>query len=178
MQTKTRTLNQITYIGVIELCFKCASLDQASYFLSQMDRLKLSIPRALLDMFLECSLTLKAFERSREELLFDTDDPYKNNMESVVNQRSIMKLEEFNIRPESNPELSYYYNSKGNYKSRIAELKKEYTKLKLDCKPFIPKGSNITQTTCDQERSERGENTLIYHQMREYEPKNYKLIKK
>lgn len=142
--------------------------------------LKFKIPRRILDLFLDCSLTIKAFEKGREELFFDTDDPAKNKIESVVNNHTTNFKWSKNLENtvESNPELAYYYNNRGNFKNKIDEIKKQYTKLKLDSKPFVPKGSmNISQTTCDIDKSDGGENLFAKKVIKEYTPRNYRLIK-
>jgi len=62
-----KTLSEQTYLDLVQLFIKNGNLEYASYFLCQMDRLKIKIPRRILDLFLESNIAQKAFESKKEK---------------------------------------------------------------------------------------------------------------
>jgi len=64
---KNKNLSESTYVGLVELFMKSGYLNHASYFLCQMDRLKMKIPRNLLDLFLDYSIHNKIFEEKKKK---------------------------------------------------------------------------------------------------------------
>lgn len=170
---KHRSLNQETYVGMVELSLRNGSLQQASYFLCQMDRLKIVIPRKLLDMFLDYSLSHRIFEQNKEELIFEDENAQKSPSELIKPKKKKWnnKFDDFS---SSEPEYQCYFKSKDNYISRIDEIKKECTKLSVTAKPFIPKQTKFRNS--DQEQSPEKKLKLNAN-AKDYVPKNYRLIK-
>lgn len=173
LSIKNRTLNQETYVSLVELSLQNGSLQQASYFLCQMDRLKIVIPRKLLDMFLDYSLSHRIFEQNKEELMFDDENPEKSNpLEHYPKKMKWSnKFDEFS---SSEPEYQCYFEAKDKYISRIDEIKRECSKLCLNAKPFIPKHSKHENS--EQEKSSERK-LKLNAKAKDYVPKNYRLIK-
>jgi hypothetical protein len=132
MRTRNRNLREQTYIGIVELFIKNGNLNHASYFLCQMDRIKINIPRKLLDMFLDYSINNKFFEKENQNMY----EPKGFNRKT--NQTNSNKFDPYSSK-DNNPEFEYYFKNKNNYETRIEDIEKVYKKLRLDAKPFIPK---------------------------------------
>jgi len=144
MKQKTKVLSEETYIGIVEICLKNGNLNHASYFLCQMDRLKISIPRKVLDMFLDYSIMNKNFENNEKVKESDNENFVREMIEE--NQRKPKNQYDSGYYNTNNdysqdPEYDYYYNTKNHYKKRIDSVKKDFNNLRLNknSKPYIPK---------------------------------------
>jgi pentatricopeptide repeat protein len=151
LKRQNKSLSEKTYLSMIELFIKNGNLEYASYFLCQMDRLKLKIPRACLDLFLDSNIAKKAFENKKEKV------EKKFNKFDVEKQGQV----------QSFPEYEYYSQNRNNYKKSNVDLPGLFTKLKLDAKPFIPK--------VDAELSEMLQ-SIDPSNVKEFIPKNYKVV--
>lgn len=171
---KNRTLSQETYAGIVELSLKNGCLQQASYFLCQMDRLKIVIPRKLLDLFLDYSLSHRIFERNREELIFDEENPSKSNLSGLANSKKVKWTNKFDEYSSSEPEFQCYYTSKLNFVDRFDEIKKECSKLCIEAKPFVPKKSKLDMSENEKSIEKK---LRLNPNAKDYVPKNYRLIK-
>ncbi len=150
---KNNNLNEATYLELVQLFIRNGYLNHASFFLCQMDRLKIKIPRRILDLFLDSNFANKAFEN-------------KKSSPRVYNNK-------FDDPQIDNQDFSTYNLLRNNFRKR-EDLPGLFTKLKLESKPFIPKG-----------KADMGENVLEKKfsgidptQIKEFVPKNYKLVKK
>ena len=151
--SKNNIFTDTTYIGLIELFIKNGLLDHASYFLCQMDRLKMKIPRKLLDLFLDYSINNKIFEKEK-----------KNNIGHAPN-----KFDKFDVIKD--PSYSYYFK-KRNHDLKYEDLQKVFTKLKSDSKPYYPKSVDNETMEMIKTKIENSDPSKI----KEYYPKNRKSI--
>ena len=85
VKNKNKTLSESTYTGLVQLFMSNGYLDHASYFLCQMDRLKMKIPRNLLDLFLDYSVKTKIFENA------DNEETIKKTAEKKVDYNKFDK---------------------------------------------------------------------------------------
>ncbi|MCQ2818464.1 MAG: hypothetical protein MJ252_14445 [archaeon] len=126
LRMKNRNLEQSTYIGLVELFIKNGYLNHASYFLCQMDRLKMDIPRILLEYFLRYSAKNTIFlSKGKKET---NKVGHKDN--------TFNKFDEFCGFP-SEPEYAYYFSKKNNYRTK--DMSDILSELKIDSKPYYPK---------------------------------------
>ena len=89
IRLKNKKLSEATYSALVELFILNGYFDHASYFLCQMDRHKIKIPRNLLDLFLEYSIQNKIFEKAEKNRTY-----YKNDYEDdLKNQNQNRKQE-------------------------------------------------------------------------------------
>mmetsp|Transcript_17650 Transcript_17650/g.18291 ORF Transcript_17650/g.18291 Transcript_17650/m.18291 type:complete len:367 (+) Transcript_17650:27-1127(+) len=171
MKCKNRNLREQTYVGVVELFIRNGNLNHASYFLCQMDRLKINIPRNLLDMFLDYSINNRFFENKEEQLLY----------ESKGFNRKTNSSNKFDYYNSSAPEFEYYFKNKNRYQSRIEDLNKVYKRLKLDSKPYVPKkiSGNSIENSDPNINSEKKDlfAGVDPSKVKEYIPKNYRVVK-
>lgn len=156
-KNKNNNLNEKTYVQIIELFIKNGFLNHASFFLCQMDRLKIPISRNLLDMFLDFSLTSKYFEK----------DP---DVSTQFNRKMPNKFDITDFKED--PDYSYYQKTKTRYVER-KDLNQIYQKLRLDAKPYIPKKIS------EQNSNEKSIlSNIDPTKITEYIPKSYKVVKK
>lgn len=137
----------------------------------------MSIPRKLLDMFLDYSITNRFFEKKEEQVLFEPKQ-FNRKFNPVVNK--------FDSYSPDAPEFEYYFKNRYRYENRIEDLNKVYSQLKLDAKPYIPKriqnqnsGENLDQKLSpDQNEIKKSPLSGIDpSKVKEYVPKNFRIIK-
>jgi len=162
MKQKNRNLREQTYVGIVEVFIRNGNLNHASYFLCQMDRLKISIPRKLLDMFLDYSINHHFFEKEKEEVVFENKGFNRKQPQSSTPTN---KFDSYN---PSAPEFDYYFKSKNRYQSRIDDLNKVYKKLRLDAKPYVPK------RIAEDEKEANPLKNVDISKTKDYVPKNTK----
>ena len=173
---KNRNLSESTYVGMVEICMRNGHLNHASYFLCQMDRLKLNIPRKLLDMFLDYSISQHYFDKQKEEIVWENKDYKEGNKKSNQN---INKFDEFN--PNNDEDYKYYSSKKGQFLNRKNDLQKILSKLRLDAKPYVPKKNMIQDSSKENEEQMLPKTSLSSidpTKIKEFVPKNYRVIKK
>jgi len=164
MRTRNRNLREQTYIGIVELFIKNGNLNHASYFLCQMDRIKINIPRKLLDMFLDYSINNKFFEKDKENMMFEPK-PFNRK----TNQTNSNKFDPYS--PNNNPEFEYYFKNKNRYEKRIDDMERVYKKLRLDAKPFIPK--KISESSMEKKPLEKNPlRNIDPSKVKEYVPRS------
>lgn len=168
---KNKNLSESTYIGLVEIFMKNGYLNHASYFLCQMDRLKIKIPRNLLDLFLDYSITNKLFEK-KEEITF------KNNsyeMDRVNNKNQgdpkFNKFDQYEFQED--PTFADYFKRRNQIKNRN-DIQEIFTKLKVDSKPYFPK--NVEDDQFDKLKIKLAE--IDPSKVKEFVPKSYKVVKK
>jgi hypothetical protein len=159
LRNKNKNLSASTYIGLIELFIKNGYLHHASYFLCQMDRLKMDIPRSLLDLFLDYSISNGLFEQKDNEEIHMINNQYELDVYNNNKNNNYNKYD--NYEPPNEPEYAYYFSRKNNYKQR-RDMKEVFTSLKLDSKPFYPK------------KREEQELTIMKQKLSEIDIKNIK----
>lgn len=138
LRMKNKNLSAPTYIGLVELFIKNGYLNHASYFLCQMDRLKMNIPRSLLDLFLDYSISNGLFEKNKEkeEIKMNNNQYELDILNNKIESGTYNKYDTY--EPRSEPEYDYYFSRKNNYKRRN-DMQEVFSNLKLDAKPFYPK---------------------------------------
>ncbi len=170
LKTKNKNLNQTTYVGLVEIFMKNGYLNHASYFLCQMDRLKMDIPRSLLDLFLDYSVNNKIFEATKEEITFKNTDYEDDKKMNKKHDNKFNKYDDANIESD---EYAYYFRRRNHYKKR-QDMQKLISSLKTDAKPFYPK--KIEEQHLDTIRTKLSE--IDPSKVKEYIPKTYKVVKK
>lgn len=168
LKSKVRALNEETYIGIIEVCLRNGNLNHASYFLCQMDRLKFNIPRKILDMFLDYSISQRFFEKKEEAAVLPEEKPFIRK--GVTN-----KFDDFT---PTEPEFQYFFSKRNQYKNRIDEIQKEYKRLKVDAKPYVPKRISGGQPTQNESEAADKPKLNLNTNAKDFIPKNYRIIKK
>ena len=146
-------------------------LNHASYFLCQMDRLKIKIPRNLLDLFLDYSISNKLFER-KEEITFKNNG-YDNDRINNKNQTDAKfnKFDQYEFKDD--PSFAHYFKRRNQFKNRT-DIQELFTQLKVDSKPFFPK--NVEDEQFDKLKTKLAE--IDPSKVKEFVPKNYKVVKK
>merc|ERR1712004_553151 len=91
------------------------------------DRLKMKIPRELLDLFLDYSVKTKIFENA------DNDESIKKTADKQVDYN---KYDKYDL--ERDPDYAYYFSKRNLYKKR-KDMKNLITNMKVESKPFFPK---------------------------------------
>ncbi len=164
---KNKNLSESSYIGLVELFMKHGYLSHASYFLCQMDRLKIKIPRSLLDLFLDYSISNKIFER-KEEITFKN-----NNFESdKINNKNENKFNKFDqYEFQEDPSFAHYFKRRNQFRNR-SDIQELFTKLKVDAKPFFPK--NVEEEQFDKLKTKLSE--IDPSKVKEFVPKSYKVV--
>ncbi len=161
---KNKNLSEGTYVRLVELFMRNDSLDYASYFLCQMDKLRIKIPRQLLDLFLDYSINNKIFDN--EKITFKNPtygkDKVNNKKDEFVN-----KFDQYD--PQDEMGYLSYLKKRENLKNRN-DIHALYAKLKIDSKPFFPK------ETFEKVKSKLAE--IDPSKVKEYVPKNYRVVKK
>jgi hypothetical protein len=165
IKMKNKNLSEANYVKLVELYMKNDSLDYASYFLCQMDKLKIKIPRRLLDLFLDYSINKKIFDKG-EKITFKNPtynkDKSNNKREDVMN-----KFDQYD--PQDEMGYLSYFNRRENFKNRN-DIHALYAKLKIDSKPFFPK------ETFEKVKSKLAE--IDPSKVKEFIPKNFRVVKK
>jgi pentatricopeptide repeat protein len=169
IKNKNKTLNENTYTSLVKLFMSNGYLDHASYFLCQMDRLKLNIPRELLDLFLDFSLKTKIFENA------DNEETIRNSTEKKVD---FNKYDNYEL--QNDPEYAYYFSKKNLYKKR-KDMKNLISNIsmKVESKPFFPKNiepQNPNQDNIDKIKQKL--NDIDPSTIKEFIPKSFKIQKK
>jgi len=118
-----------------------------------MDKLKIKIPRRILDLFLESNVANNAFDKS------------KSYQKPLSNKFDDPKIE--------NQDFNNYNLLRNNFAQR-EDLPALYKKLKLDSKPFVPKSKDEV----DENVLDRKFSGIDPSQVKEFVPKNYKVVKK
>lgn len=169
LRMKNKNLNAATYIGLVELFIKNGYLNHASYFLCQMDRLKMNIPRSLLDLFLDYSISNGLFEhtKEKEEIKMMNNQYDLDVLNNKIDNGNFNKYDTY--EPRSEPEYDYYFSRKNNYKSR-KDMQEVFSNLKLDAKPFYPKTVEEEQV----DKLKQKLNEIDQSKIKEYVPKNRK----
>lgn len=136
-KNKNYNLREQTYIGLVELFLRCGKFEAASFFLSRMDYRKISIPRKLLDKFLDYSIDHRVFEKDQEKVLFEP---------KPFNRKYSPNSNKFDNYGPKNPEYEYYIKQKNRYHDRVSDLntiynkfKKDHITLNINAGPYIPK---------------------------------------
>lgn len=163
IKNKNKTLSESTYTGLVQLFMTNGYLDHASYFLCQMDRLKMKIPRELLDLFLDYSVKTKIFENA------DNDETIKKVAEKKVDYN---KYDQYDL--QSDPDYAYYFSKRNLYKKR-KDMKNLITNMKVESKPFFPKSM---ENQSNLERIKQKLSDLDPSTIKEFIPKSYKIEKK
>jgi hypothetical protein len=160
LKTKKKNLTENTYIGLVELFMRNGYLDYASFFLCKMDRLGVKIPRKLLDLFLDYSINNQLFEK-KEEIAFKGN----SNTKAKDEEYNYNKFDEYD-----DPDYSYYFKNRNKYK-KINDINSLFKELKVDAAPYFPKKNDLEQL-------KEKISTLDPNKVKEYVPKNYKVVKK
>lgn len=156
MKMKSRVLSEEVYVGIVELCLKNGDLKYGSYFLCQMERLKINIPRRILDMFLDYSINNKVFESKIDNM--PEEKPF-------IRKGFTNKFDE-----AEQPEFSYYFSHRNQYKNRIDDITKEYKKLKLDAKPYHPKKISNSAISLDPAATVPEKKVILNVNAKSFEP--------
>jgi hypothetical protein len=170
LKMKNKNLSDTTYFGLVEIFMKNGYLNHASYFLCQMDRLKIKIPRSLLDLFLDYSMVHNIFNK-KEEITFKNTtykEDKKNNKNNTVFNKYDNKFE-----GKNDPDYLFYYNRK-NQKKETEDIKALFTRLSAGAKPYYPKTVQDDHYGSIQARLA----DIDTHKVKEYIPKNFKVVKK
>jgi hypothetical protein len=168
---KNKNLSETTYIGLVEIFMKNGYLNHASYFLCQMDRLKIKIPRSLLDLFLDFSISNKIFERKEEITFKNNDYEYDKSYNKSGNDPNFNKFDKYELQED--PSFAHYFKRRSQHRSRN-EIQEIFTKLKVDAKPFFPK--SLEDEQFDKLKSKLSE--IDPSKVKEFVPKSYRVVKK
>jgi len=183
LRTKNKNVSESTYVGLVELFMRNGLLSHASYFLCQMDRLELKIPRSLLDLFLDYSINNQLFDK-KEEITFKNNN-YENdkknnrtsntrNNESQGGQNSGQSWNKYDdYDPKNDPDYAYYFSKRNHYKQR-GDIQNLFSNLKVDAKPFYPKEVEDKQFSAIKTKLSGIDPKTI----KPYIPKNYQVNKK
>jgi len=164
IKLKSKVLSESTYTGLVELFMTNGYLEHASYFLCQMDRQKMKIPRNVLDLFLEYSVKNKVFEKAETED-FNAIPNYEPKKQDSLN-----KFDQY--EPQNDPDYVYYFSKRNLYKKR-KDMKSLFSRLKVDAKPFFPKN---LEGNLERMKSKLSE--IDPSKVKEFIPKSYKIEKK
>lgn len=162
IKNKNKTLSESTYTSLVKLFMSNSYLDHASYFLCQMDRLKMKIPRDLLDLFLDYSVRTKIFENA------DNEETIRKAEDKKVDYN---KYDKYDL--DSNADYAYYFSKRNLFKKR-KDMKNLITNMKVESKPFFPK--NIDQDNFDKIKQKL--NDIDPSTIKEFIPKSFKIEKK
>lgn len=171
IKLKNKKLSENTYVGLVELFIVHGYFDHASYFLCQMDKNKVNIPRNLLDLFLEYSIQHKIFEKAEKQKTNNNKKNNKNENEEAAQNKNqdfnpfYNKYDEYD--PQNDPDYAYYFSKKNVSKQR-KDINNIFSSLKIDSKPFFPKNFEIKNTF----------NDFDPKNIKEFIPKGYKIEKK
>ncbi len=167
IKLKSKVLSESTYTGLVDLFMSNGYLEHASYFLCQMDRQKIKIPRNLLDLFLEFSVKNKVFETTETQDLnsIPNYEPPKSRPNETLN-----KFDQY--EPQNDPDYAYYFSRRNLYKKR-KDMNNLISGLKIDAKPFFPKSFDSNVEKMKSKLSE-----IDPSKIKEFIPRSYKLDKK
>jgi len=154
LNSEKNVLSDRTYLALVEFFIKNGQLNYASYFLCQLDKLKINIPRQVLDLFLDSSIAQKIFDRP--------EDKKKEAKEKNAN-----KFDQYDLG--NYPDYAFYLHKRNNFKKRD-DIEKIFSKLKVEAEPFFPKKkeSDVKQKLSD----------IDISKVKEFYPKNYKVVSK
>lgn len=164
VKNKNKTLSEKTYTGLVQLFMSNGYLDHASYFLCQMDRLKMKIPRELLDLFLDYSVKTKIFENA------DNEEVIRKTADKKVDYN---KFDKHDL--QSDPDYAYYFSKRNLYKKR-KDMKNLISNMKVESKPFFPKSVDSSQSNLDKIKQKL--NDIDPNTVKEFIPKSFKIEKK
>lgn len=170
IKLKSKVLSESTYTGLVELFMSNGYLEHASYFLCQMDRQRLKIPRNLLDLFLEFSVKNKVFETAETQDLINTIPNYEPQKKQKI--ETLNKFDQY--EPENDPDYVYYFSKRNLYKKR-KDMSSLISVLKVDAKPFFPKAA-VDNSSVERMKSKLSE--IDPSKVKEFIPKSYKIEKK
>lgn len=165
IKLKSKVLSESTYTGLVELFMSNGYLEHASYFLCQMDRQKIKIPRNLLDLFLEYSVKNRVFESAETQDLNSIP-----NYEPKARAETLNKFDQY--EPQNDPDYVYYFSKRNLYKKR-KDMNNLISGLKVDAKPFFPK---TVDNNVERMKSKLSE--IDPTKIKEFIPKSYKIEKK
>jgi pentatricopeptide repeat protein len=165
IKLKSKVLSERTYTGLVELFMSNGYLEHASYFLCQMDRQKLKIPRNLLDLFLEFSVKNRVFESAEIQDLNAIP-----NHEPKAKPETLNKFDQY--EPQNDPDYVYYFSKRNLYKKR-KDMNNLLSGLKVDAKPFFPRSVDSNVEKMKSKLSE-----IDHSKVKEFIPKSYKIEKK
>ena len=168
---KNKNLSETTYIGLVELFMKNGYLSHASYFLCQMDRLKIKIPRSLLDLFLDYSINNKIFERKEEITFKNNNYDYDKTNNKAANDPNFNKFDQYAFQED--PSFAHYFKRRTQHRSK-KDIQEIFTKLKVDAKPFFPK--SVEDEQFDKLKTKLSE--IDPSKVKEFVPKSYRVVKK
>ena len=160
IKLKDKVLNENTYVGLVEIFMTNGYLEHASYFLCQMDRHKLKIPRNLLDLFLDYSVKNKIFEEAENN---------NYDMKNYENENKFNKYDQYD--PKNDPDYVYYFAKRNLYKKR-KDMKNLLSTLKVESKPFFPK----TIENLDEKKLKLSD--IDPSKIKEFIPRSYTIEKK
>ena len=163
VKNKNKILSEATYTGLVELFMSNGYLEHASYFLCQMDRLKMKIPRELLDLFLDYSVKTKIFENA------DNDETIKKTADKKVDYN---KYDQYDLQNDT--DYAYYFSKRNLYKKR-KDMKFLISNMKVESKPFFPKSVDSQQNL---EKMKQKLSDIDPNTVKEFIPKSYKIEKK
>ena len=164
IKIKNKKLNEQTYILVTEFLIINGYLDHASYFLCQMDRNKVKIPRNILDLFLEYAIHNKIFE-TVEKNNKKNEEKENNKANKNDNTQFYNKYDQYG--PQTDPDYAYYFSKKNHSKKR-KDIQNLFSSLKIDSKPFFPRSIE----------NKKFLNDIDTQNIKEFIPKSYKIEKK
>jgi hypothetical protein len=163
VKNKNKTLSEVSYTGLVELFMSNGYLEHASYFLCQMDRLKMKIPRNLLDLFLDYSVKTKIFENA------DNDETIKKTADKNVDYN---KYDQYDAQGDT--DYAYYFSKRNLYKKR-KDMKNLINNMKVESKPFFPKSIDDQQNL---EKMKQKLSNIDPDTVKEFIPKSYEIEKK
>ncbi len=170
IRLKNKKLSEATYSALVELFIVNGYFDHASYFLCQMDRHKIKIPRNLLDLFLEYSIQNKIFEKAEKNRTYhknDYEDDHKNQNQNRKQEANPFYNKYDQYDPQSDADYAYYFSKKNLSKQR-KDINNLFSSLKIDSKPFFPKSLEVKTSLGD----------IDPKNIKEFIPKGYKIERK
>jgi len=168
IRLKNKKLSEASYNALVELFIVNGYFDHASYFLCQMDKHKIKIPRNLLDLFLEYSIQNKIFEKvERNKNYYKNDYEEENNNQNRKQEANHFYNKYDQYDPQGDADYAYYFSKKNLSKQR-KDINNLFSSLKIDSKPFFPKSLEVKSSLSD----------IDPKNIKEFIPKGYKIEKK
>ena len=170
IRLKNKKLSEATYSALVEIFIVNGYFDHASYFLCQMDRHKVKIPRNVLDLFLEYSIQNRIFEKEDKNRNYnkkDYEDEHNNQAQNRKQEAHPFNNKFDQYDPQSDADYAYYFSKKNLSKQR-KDISSLFSSLKLDSKPFFPKSLGVKTSLAD----------IDTNNIKEFIPKGYKIEKK
>lgn len=167
VKLKNKKLTEASYTGLVDFFIVNGYFDHASFLLCQMDRHKVNIPRNLLDLFLEYSLQHKIFEKDEKPKGNTKHEKKEENHQNKQQDNNPFYNKYDQYHPQNDPDYAYYFSKKNISKQR-KDINKLFSTLKIDSKPFFPKGLENKKNISD----------IDPKTIKEYIPKTYQIEKK